>query len=95
MSTASRQRYEELLRLHVPGLGGDVHIRRDAELLDLGLDSLRTMRLLVAIEEAFGVSFPDELLVKRTFQTAESLWNALVSSADTGSAVEPGAGARA
>lgn len=48
---------------------------------DLGLDSMQAIELLFAVEDTFGVSLPDELLVDATFETAGSLWRAIVGSA--------------
>ncbi|RST08709.1 acyl carrier protein [Streptomyces sp. WAC07149] len=70
-------RYEDLLRTHVPALRDLDQLLGTEELAHFGLDSLRTMSLLVALEDAFGVSFPEELLTKSTFRTPDTLWSAL------------------
>jgi acyl carrier protein len=49
----------------------------ESSLRDLGLDSMRSVELLLDIEEAFDVTLPDELLVEQTFATARSLWLAV------------------
>jgi acyl carrier protein len=70
--------YESVLRQHLPLAGADP-IPPAAELRDLGLDSLELVSLLLDLEESFGVTVPDELLVGPTFATAGSLWTAMSS----------------
>jgi acyl carrier protein len=44
-----------------------------ASLPDLGLDSMSAIELVLAIEDAYGARFPEELLVRETFATYGSL----------------------
>jgi acyl carrier protein len=53
---------------------GDQEITPDSRLRDLGLDSMRAIELLFALEDAYDVVVPDEKLVEDTFETAGSLW---------------------
>jgi len=53
---------------------GDQEITPDSRLRDLGLDSMRAIELLFALEDAYDVVVPDEKLVEDTFETCESLW---------------------
>lgn len=46
-------------------------------LADRGLDSLDTINLLVALGDAFGVTFPDESLAATTVETPGALWSVL------------------
>jgi acyl carrier protein len=67
----------EILATH-GRLGLDVaDIANDADLYDAGLTSLITVNLLLAIEDHFDVEFPDELLSRRTFQTIDTLAEAV------------------
>ena len=43
------------------------------DLYDAGLSSLATVNVMLAIEEEFGVEFPDRLLTRRSFQSVSSL----------------------
>lgn len=52
-------------------------ITPDAVLRDLGLDSMREIELLFAIEDTYGVTMPDEVLTDTTFSTAGQLWAAI------------------
>ena len=65
--------FTELLRPFLKFAGPD-EITEDARLRDLGLDSMREIELLFAIEETFGVAVPDDKLVDSTFATAGGLW---------------------
>jgi acyl carrier protein len=58
---------------------GRQRITSESSLRDLGLDSMRAIELLFAIEDMYRVSVPDELLTDATFETAGSLWRAVAS----------------
>ncbi|GHB78515.1 hypothetical protein GCM10010377_80800 [Streptomyces viridiviolaceus] len=69
--------FEELLRRHLPFLGPDEALGADAQLKDLGLDSLGTVELLAALESAYDVRFVDDALSVETFATPGTLWKTL------------------
>ncbi|MFC4049248.1 phosphopantetheine-binding protein [Actinomadura syzygii] len=69
--------FAELLSRHLRYLGS-APLTGDARLRDLGLDSMQAINLLFAIEDAYGVSIPDELLVDETFETGGNLWSVVV-----------------
>jgi acyl carrier protein len=75
-----------LLRSHLK-YAGDVPLTGQSCLRDLGLDSMRSIELLFAVEDTYGVAIPDERLTDDTFETAETLW-AVVEEMSTGA---PGA----
>jgi acyl carrier protein len=56
---------------------GEQEITPSACMRDLGLDSMRAIELLFAIEDTYGVSIPDEMLTDATFETCGSLWSAI------------------
>ncbi|MGE5289105.1 MAG: phosphopantetheine-binding protein [Micromonosporaceae bacterium] len=68
--------YVTLLRPYLK-YAGDQEITGDARLRDLGLDSMRAIELLFAVEDTFGVVIPDEKLTNATFETARSLWSVI------------------
>jgi len=49
----------------------------ESNLYEAGLTSLTTVNLMLAIEEAFDVEFPDNMLSRKTFQSIQSLSDAL------------------
>lgn len=48
-------------------------IGSDDDLYAAGLSSLASVNVMLAIEEAFDVEFPDQLLTRRSFQSISSL----------------------
>ena len=56
---------------------GDQEITAESRLRDLGLDSMRAIELLFAVEDTYGVVIPDERLVDATFETGSSLWTVI------------------
>jgi acyl carrier protein len=46
-------------------------------LADLGLTSFGIVQFVVALEDAFEVDFPDEMITALTFASVGSLWEAL------------------
>ena len=52
---------------------------RDDDLFDAGLSSLATVNIMLAVEEAFDVEFPDHLLTRRSFQSISMLENVVTS----------------
>lgn len=72
-----QERIREILKTH-GRLASDVsELANDSDLYDAGLTSLITVNLLLAIEDHFDVEFPDELLSRRTFQSIDSLADAV------------------
>ncbi|MDX3107366.1 phosphopantetheine-binding protein [Nonomuraea angiospora] len=76
-------RFEEILRQHLPFLPADEKLREDVALLEFGLDSLGIVQLLGALEDTYGVRFRDDALTPETFQTPAVLWNTLNRISET------------
>ena len=70
--------FEEILRAHLSLLDGSEALRADASLSDLGLDPVESIHLLLSIEDAYGVSTPDEVL-DEMFESAGTLWKVVQS----------------
>jgi acyl carrier protein len=63
----------DILRRHAR-LGTDVStISDDADLYAAGLTSHATVNLMVALEEHFGVEFPERMLRRRAFESIASI----------------------
>ena len=71
------ERFEPVLRRFLRALEDQAPLPADADLGALGLDSLKAIQLLFAIEDAYQVSFPDEMLGPWLFTTPEALWTGL------------------
>jgi acyl carrier protein len=52
----------------------------EADLFSAGLTSHATVNVMLAIEDALGIEFPDELLNRSTFVSIESLAAAVETS---------------
>ncbi|EEA01528.1 phosphopantetheine-binding [Burkholderia sp. H160] len=53
------------------------NISDDADLYEIGLSSLNTIHLMLAIEDHFNVEIPDPMLSRNLFQSINSLANAI------------------
>ena len=68
--------FEEVLRRHLRSAKPDA-INYDVELAQLGLDSMTAVAVLLDMEKAFAIKFPDDMLVEGTFRTARRLKEAI------------------
>lgn len=50
------------------------------DLWDAGMDSLASVNLMVQLEDAFSVQFPDELLTREVFSSIASIAGALAET---------------
>ncbi|MCX5200084.1 phosphopantetheine-binding protein [Streptomyces sp. NBC_00237] len=71
--------FEQLIRSFLPFLPPQEELTPDADLLDLGLDSLGTVQLLGTLEEVYQVRFLDSALTMDTFRTGRVLWDTVQS----------------
>jgi acyl carrier protein len=85
MSVPWDDEFERLLRSVLPKLGGQP-LAPGSCLTDAGLDSMATIDILLKLEDAYGVSFPDDSLGSGTFASPGALWAAL-SKIRTGAVV--------
>ena len=69
MEEKMRSILEQAGRLAVPVSGLGV----DADLFAAGLSSLATVNVMLAVEDEFGVEFPDCLLSRRSFHSIAAL----------------------
>lgn len=79
MPTTVLSSIREVLREHA-GLAADVDSLSDTEsLFDAGLSSMSTVNVMLALEDAFDVEFPEALLSRKTFESVESIAEAVSS----------------
>jgi acyl carrier protein len=52
-------------------------LKDDSDLYEAGLTSLTTVNLMLALEDLFEVEFTDAMLGRKTFQTIQSLSEAI------------------
>jgi len=56
----------------------------DADLYQAGLTSHASVNLMLALEEAFDVEFPERMLRRRTFETLANIRDAIAELTQTG-----------
>jgi acyl carrier protein len=67
------EKVREILAKH-SRLDVDINsLKEDDDLYELGLTSLTTVNIMLAIEDAFDIEFPDSKLNRKTFNSIESL----------------------
>jgi acyl carrier protein len=52
-------------------------LSNDSDLYNSGLTSLATVGLMLALEDAFEVEFPENMLSRKTFESIESISEAI------------------
>jgi acyl carrier protein len=59
-------------------LSADINsLKDDSDLYAAGLTSLTTVNLMLALEDHFDVEFPDKMLGRKTFESIQSLSEAI------------------
>jgi acyl carrier protein len=64
---------DELAREFAPALPDDPARAREANLQEAGLSSMATVRLMLAIEAAYGVAIPDAELTPENFRSIAAI----------------------
>ena len=70
-------RYVDMIRENLPDHPGGTTLAPDTHLAAVGLDSIRLIRLVIALEAEYGVAFSDDRMTPDTFATPTTLWLAL------------------
>ena len=70
--------FQKVLRAYLNLLEDSAALPADAYLSSLGLSPLKSIQLVLDIEEAYRISVPDELL-SEMFETAGTLWKTVQS----------------
>lgn len=71
------QQIRSIISAHVRLLVDVASLDDDSDLFAAGLTSLSTVNLMLALEEAFDVEFLDRMLGRKTFQSINSLSEAI------------------
>jgi acyl carrier protein len=66
----------ELIAAHA-GLPAGLSIEEDADLYRAGMKSFASVQLMLALEEAFEIEFPEEMLTRATFRSVSSMARAV------------------
>ncbi|MFF9350165.1 phosphopantetheine-binding protein [Streptomyces sp. NPDC014734] len=76
-------RFESLMRDALRLLEPGAPLLPDLRTVDHGLDSLAMVGLMLSIEDAYGISMPDDLVEPRLFSTPGRLWGFVSELRDT------------
>lgn len=77
-ATALDPGFEAVLRQCLDGvISPETPLSEDSDLAVFGIDSLAVVRLLVTIEETYGVMIPDEVITFEIFSSPGALWNVI------------------
>lgn len=70
----------EIVRKHLGPAWQAAEVDENAELHSLGMDSMKSISMLLDLEGAFKLTFPDDILIPENYRTLKTL-RAMVSSA--------------
>jgi acyl carrier protein len=73
----NQERIRTVLEAHARLAAGAADIAVDADLYAAGMTSHASVNVMLALEDAFDIEFPDELLAKATFCSIERIESAL------------------
>ena len=73
------EQFETLLRDALKTVGYQGEFTADVPLSDSGLGSFGTVGLLVAIEQSYGITIPDDFQIVDMFRTPRSLWDTIAT----------------
>ncbi len=68
-----RNRIRDVLAAHGRLEVDPREVDRQADLYELGLTSLASVNVMLALEEEFDIEFPDEVLTKSTFASVRNI----------------------
>jgi acyl carrier protein len=71
------ERFEIIMRKHLPYLSGGQPITVDLSLRDFGLDSMGSVAMMADLEREYDIRFVNDALKMETFATPGALWSAL------------------
>ncbi len=72
------EKIRELVAAHA-GLPGGAELDVDTDLYRVGMKSFASVQLMLALEEAFEIEFPEEMLNRATFRSIGSIQRAVAS----------------
>lgn len=72
------EKIRELIGRH-SGLPAGVEITDETDLYGAGMKSFASVQLMLALEGAFGIEFPEEMLNRATFRSVTTIAEALAT----------------
>lgn len=80
----------EVIRSHLLYFDEKDELALDQNLNDLGLDSMAKVNIILDIEQAIGVTVPDEMLVERHFGTPGAIIDTITACSERQTAARAG-----
>ncbi|MGW5442841.1 acyl carrier protein [Streptomyces asiaticus] len=71
------EKFEAIMRSHLPLLPADEPLAENLELRDFGLDSMGMVEVLAKLEKEFSTRFLDDAMNISNFATPLTLWETL------------------
>ena len=71
------ERFEGILRQHLPFLAAGEPLSAGMSLRDFGLDSMGTVEVLAKLEREYDIRFLDDALAMENFAAPEVLWSTI------------------
>lgn len=71
------EKFEAIVRSHLPFLPSDAPLAEDLVLRDFGMDSMVMVDVLAQLEKEFGTRFVDDAMNMSNFATPRTLWETL------------------
>jgi acyl carrier protein len=69
----SQDKLSDVLRDHMPDAPAQGALDPEANLVDLGIDSLRLVELIISLEDSFDMLIPDEEMLAENFRTVGTI----------------------
>jgi acyl carrier protein len=73
------QRFDGILRQHMPDVSVDYVISPDEPMVTLGVTSMRLLSLMLTLEKEYEIQFPMDALTEESFRSPRSIWLAVES----------------
>jgi len=84
------QRFDSILREHMPDMAVDDAISPNEEMASLGVTSMLLLSLMLALQDEYEIRFPMDALVEESFRSPSSIWLAVESLRESQSRPRPG-----
>jgi acyl carrier protein len=73
------QRFDSILREHMPHVPVDYVISPDEQMVSLGVTSMLLLSLMLTLEKEYEIQFPMDALTEDSFRSPSSIWLAVES----------------
>jgi acyl carrier protein len=83
------QRFDGILREHMPDIAVDDAISPNEEMASLGITSMLLLSLMLALEREYEIRFPMDALIEESFRSPASIWLAVESLRESQSRRHP------